>query len=127
MSQVQTLEQERANFAWTKVQNLISKKDLHQKAFKNVAKAAPAMVMNNGLMQALAFYQSRKEGEPEHLVCLILTWLAQQKILKIADGSFKAGMEALHQSSSAAYLRATEEALEILRWIRQFANALITD
>jgi CRISPR-associated protein Cmr5 len=124
MSHIQTLEQERANFAWTKLQEL-SQANLDQKAFKNLAKAAPALVMNNGLMQALAFYQSRKEKAPQHLVCLIFKWLAQQKILTMADGSFKAGMEGLHRTDSLNYLRATEEALEILRWIRQFADALI--
>ncbi len=53
-----SLDQQRAAYAWECVQGCNGD-------YTNLAKAAPALIMNNGLMQALAFYQSK--GKPHHL------------------------------------------------------------
>ena len=72
-----SLDQQRAAYAWQCVQNL-------PKDYDKLAKGAPALIMNNGLMQALAFYQDKgktKEGVMDryhalnaHLRC----WLGRQ-------------------------------------------------
>ncbi|BBA36062.1 CRISPR-associated Cmr5 family protein [Methylocaldum marinum] len=112
---MQTLEQQRAAFAWEKVQRCTSD-------YKNLAKGAPALIMNNGLMQALAFYQSK--GKEHHLSLNrhLCEWLRQRAI--VGDASFAGTMAELHQAGSARYRLATEEALAVLKWIRQFAAAL---
>ncbi len=116
------LEQRRAARAWEKVQACSN-------AYTNLAKSAPALIMNNGLMQTLAYYESKAKGRDHHrLLCEhICSWLEEQGFsTKTGNPLFERVMESLHGSSSQDYRRATEEALTILRWIRQFASALVS-
>ncbi len=108
------LEQQRAKFAWERVQGC-------SKDYTNLAKAAPALIMNNGLMQALAFYQSK--GKEHHLTLNrhLCEWLRQRGIVQQAD--FASVMAVLHGVDATTFRRATEETLALLKWIRQFAAA----
>lgn len=109
-----TLDQQRAAYAWQGVQGCT-------KEYVNLAKAAPALIMNNGLMQTLAFYESK--GKPHHrqLAKHLSDWLHQQSHVTASD--FNAVMTSLQGAESLRYRQATEEALALLRWIRQFAAA----
>jgi CRISPR-associated protein Cmr5 len=107
-----TLEQQRAAYAWEHVEGC-------NKDYMNLAKGAPALIMNNGLMQALAFYQSKDKRHHLALNRHILGWLHQQSLVEETD--FAQAMGSLHQAEPDAYRRATREALELLKWIRQFA------
>ena len=113
-----SLEQQRAKFAWERVQSC-------NKKYMNLTKAAPALIMNNGLMQALAFYQYK--GDQHHLVLNqhLCEWLRQCGIVQQAD--FVGVMQSLYQANPTIFRRATDEALALLRWIRQFAAALCSD
>ena len=113
-----TLEQERAAFAWEHVQGC-------SRDYMNLAKGAPALIMNNGLMQTLAFYASK--GKPQHktLNQHLLRWLHKRGLVKAA--TFAEAMSSLHKADSADYRRTTEEAMALLKWIRQFAAAVTTD
>ena len=110
-----TLDQQRAAYAWQHVQGC-------SKEYVNLAKAAPALIMNNGLMQTLAFYESK--GKPQHrqLANHLNGWLHQQNYVAASD--FNAVMTRLQASESLRYRQATEEALALLRWIRQFTAAV---
>ncbi len=55
----------------------------------------------------------------------MLEWLEQQK--KIEGKDFKSAMDFLHSRTSEQYRAATQEALDLLRWIRQFAAAVAVD
>jgi CRISPR-associated protein Cmr5 len=132
-----TLEQQRAQFAW---KNCSLASEILRKQFKdftNVSKAAPALIMNNGLMQTLAYYQDKgsndrgeaKPGQEHQLVLadMLRRWVGPRVFnigSETADPGFKAVMEKLLQAGPADYRRATDETLLILRWIRQFAAAL---
>ncbi len=111
----ESLEQQRAKFAWERVQGC-------SKDYTNLAKAAPALIMNNGLMQALAFYQSK--GKDQHLALNrhLCEWLYKRDITQQAD--FAGVMTTLHAADAATFRRATEETLALLKWIRQFAAAV---
>lgn len=114
------LEQQRAARAWEKVKDC-------GKAYTNLAKSAPALIMNNGLMQTLAYYESKAKGDDHHRLLSdhICSWLEERGFsTKKGNFLFKNVMEYLHGSSSQDYRRATEESLSFLRWIRQFASAL---
>ncbi len=113
-----SLEQQRTKFAWERVQGC-------NKKYMNLAKAAPALIMNNGLMQALAFYQEK--GEAHHLALNrhLCEWLHQRRVVQQAD--FASVMTALHGADAATFRRATEETLALLKWIRQFAAAVCGD
>lgn len=113
-----SLEQQRAKFAWERVQGC-------SKDYTNLAKAAPALIMNNGLMQALAFYQSK--GKDHHLALNrhLCEWLRQRGIVQQVD--FPGVMTALQGADATTFRRATEETLALLKWIRQFAAAVCGD
>ncbi|HUM95554.1 MAG TPA: type III-B CRISPR module-associated protein Cmr5 [Candidatus Competibacter sp.] len=110
-----SLDQQRAAYAWQCVQNL-------PKDYDKLAKAAPALIMNNGLMQALAFYQSK--GKAHHLALNqhLCEWLRQRGIVQQAE--FASVMAALHGADATTFRRATEETLALLKWVRQFAAAV---
>ena len=109
------LDQQRAAYAWEKVQGCNSD-------YTNLAKAAPALIMNNGLMQALAFYQGKNK---EHHLALnghLCEWLRRRGIAQQAD--FASVMTVLHGADATTFRHATEETLALLKWIRQFAAAV---
>lgn len=114
----QTLDQQRAAFAWSRAQgNLGLGKEY--KDYKNLCKAAPALIMGNGLMPALAFWKSRGKSHADALVNDLLGWF-QKRWDMPAD--FARIMTGLQQAPSATYMQATDEALEFLKWLRQFAD-----
>jgi CRISPR-associated protein Cmr5 len=122
------LGQRRAAYAWENVQNCGEK-------YADLAKAAPALIMGNGLMQTLAFYQG-KEEDHRRLNQHICEWLTERfrgqgRFPRNPHGAgvrpevlFKNTMEALAAAEPPLYRQATEEAMALLRWIRQFAAAV---
>jgi len=116
----QSLDQQRAAYAWKEV--VAAKTALGGKfeGFKNLAKGAPALVMGNGLMPTLAFMQN-KSDEGRALAASIGRWLADRMSATFLEGTYEGVMEGLHGASGSEYIRATEETLEVLRWIRQLA------
>ncbi len=126
-----TLDQQRAAFAWEKVKEAKSegnknrgdKKSFDFSAYTNLAKSAPSLVMSNGLMATLAFFE-QKSGEAKALNRALCAWLKERMPGRFQDPGYSSIMEGLHGLPSPDYLRATEEVLELLRWIRQFAPTL---
>lgn len=112
---METLEQQRAAYAWKRVQGCT-------KDYVNLAKAAPALIMNSGLMQTLAFYESKKSEAHRQLNGHLCQWLHERG--PAPSETFEAVMDALHEAEPADFRRATEETLAVLRWIRQFAAAV---
>ncbi|CAK0748954.1 CRISPR-associated protein Cmr5 [Gammaproteobacteria bacterium] len=115
-----TLEQQRAQFAWEAVNNAHHAVPQFGE-YKNLAKGAPALIMGNGLMAALAFYQSRDKPHARLLVSNVLGWLARRRMV---PNDFMAAMNGFFQASSLDYRIATDEALAMLKWLRQFADAI---
>ena len=118
----QTLDQQRAQFAWTAV-NKAHASISNFGDYRNLAKGAPALVMGNGLMAAIAFYKSRGKDHATQLMNDILGALAQR------DGQrgvppFEAAMTGFQSMNSRDYMRATDETLAMLKWLRQFADAV---
>ncbi len=112
----QTLDQQRAAFAWTRAQNNARLGS----DYKNLCKGAPALIMGNGLMPALAFWNSRKKTHADALVADLLCWFHERWEMPV---HFAQLMPALQHANSATYMQATDEALEFLKWLRQFADA----
>ena len=128
----QTLDQKRAQFAWEAV-NQAKREIAKFSDYKNLTKGAPALIMGNGLMPAIAFYESRKKKEATvpHAAALrdnILAWLAErfkdEKAYQPLPKDFRSAMERLQSVDSGFYMRATEETLAMLKWLRQFADAV---
>lgn len=111
----QTKDQERAAYAWRVVQGCSSD-------YKNLAKGAGALIMSNGLMATLAFYQDKGKDHHKKLLAHILNWVFKKEGVDFTDA-----MNVLHKIDSQNYRNATQEALDLLRWISQFASAAIKD
>lgn len=122
----QTLDQQRAAFAWPAVND--AKKAVREfKDFKNLAKGAPALIMGNGLMPALAFYESRPKDPAKALNQAISAWLVQRfaadAAMKPLPKRYTELMDRLLGAPSTFYMAATDETLAMLKWLRQFADA----
>jgi CRISPR-associated protein Cmr5 len=120
-----TLEQQRSQAAWAFAQEGVA---LAGGEYTNLAKAAPALIMNNGLMQTLAFFEDKGKGKAHHkeLASQLRRWIMIRAGGVDKDPGFQFLMERLLRFESAQYRQATEETLLLLRWIRQFAAALKT-
>ena len=134
----QTLDQQRAAFAWKEVtkasdqaSDQASREPFVFKDFKNLTKGAPALIMGNGLMPSLAFWESRKKRPATFLSDTIRAWLveryaseASMKPLTKHMISYPELMQRLLVAPSSFYMTATDETLSMLRWLRQFADAI---
>lgn len=113
----QTLEQQRAQDAW---ERSATYKDKHV----NIAKGLPALIMNSGLMQVLAFCHE-KGGENELVATHLRDWLARRFLKSGRDPGFEILMQALMKAQPADYQAITAEAFAWLRWLRQMAPARV--
>lgn len=121
----QTLDQQRAALAWGYATAGMAQ---HGKEYKGLAKGAPALIMNSGLMPTLAFYNGKGRAA-QRLLDDLIRGLSQRlagQELRVGQGGqlFPKFMEMLQRGESRDYLRHTDEALELLKWIRQFVDAV---
>lgn len=112
----QTLEQRRAHHAWT-----VSEAGFkaHDKDYVNDAKSAPALIMSSGLMQVLAYLESKDERH-KLLAAHLRDWLHRTHGLPT---DFKASMDHLLRSGPREFQAMTAEALAWLKWLRRMAEA----
>jgi len=113
------LDQQRAAFAWQRVEKAQNAMGDKYSDYKNLAKGAPAMIMNNGLMQTLAFYHSKNKDHHQLLSGDLIAWMSQQFAM---PEDYSALMNGLFVADSSKYRSATEESMDLLRWLRQFAD-----
>ncbi len=115
-----TLEQLRAADAWKKAQGC-------SKPYRNLAKGLPALIINSGLMQTLAFLHE-KGVKPSNKHCKDLgdhlrQWLHQRFKKELLDPEFDQFMEALMTREPQVFQQISTEAMAWLRWSRQMAAA----
>ena len=115
-----TLEQKRAQNVWDCCEQYTDKHALF-------AKGLPALIMNSGLMQVLAFCyeKGRKEsGRHYELVATHLrVWLRARFPQRFYSSDFEPFMQALMQAPPNEFQAITTEAFAWLRWLRQMAPA----
>jgi CRISPR-associated protein Cmr5 len=112
-----TLEQQRAQDAWNQCEK-------YEKEHVNIAKGLPALIMNSGLMQVLAF--CHEKGKANELVATHLrTWLNQRFNNVARDPGFELFMQSLLKANPADYQAITTEAFAWLRWMRQMSSARV--
>lgn len=121
----ESLDQKRARFAWENVKG-------QGEEYAKLAKGAPALIMQSGLMPVLAFLRGRG-GTHDKLCEHLCEWLHKNEQFKGRTRSpgFDDVMEALvgkeggdPAEHARFYQEATEEVMALLRWIRQFATVL---
>jgi len=114
------LDQKRATYAWQRVELAQDKMPEGKYSdYKNLAKGIPAMIINNGLMQTLAFLHSKDKEHHKLLLADVCTWLHQQLAM---PNCYKMLMPHLFKAKSQTFRQATEESMHMLRWLRQFAD-----
>lgn len=114
MSSAPTLEQQRARDAWDQCADGSKDND-----YVNLAKSLPALIMNSGLMQVMAFLH-QKGGTHEKLAGQLRAWLHRRFGLPRDFGGF---MEGLLEAEPQRYQAVTTEAFAWLKWLRQMAAA----
>ncbi len=114
----QTLEQARAQNAWERSENCDDK-------YVNLAKSLPALIMNSGLMQVMAFLHEKSNGRDDPHGKMgqdLRDWLHKQ--FEDLPTDFDQFMEHLMKvGDSRKYQDVTSEAFAWLRWLRQMAAA----
>lgn len=116
-----TLEQLRAKDAWNQSQG-------RGKEYTSLAKGLPALIMNSGLLQVMAFLHE-KGSKSSQTHCKVLgehlrAWLKGRFPQQIPSADFAAFMTALMNAQPATYQQITAEAYAWLRWVRQMAAAV---
>lgn len=126
----QTIQQQRAAFAFKYVSELIDKEEAGR--FRAYANSLPALVQMNGLGQAMAFACSKKSGKGIEargwaaLYKLASDWLCCED-RKIFDQDSTDLMTAIVSHDQNRYRLAQAECQALLVWVRQFAGALLKD
>jgi CRISPR-associated protein Cmr5 len=110
-----TLEQQRAQDAWEKCAT-------YDKEHVNIAKGLPALIMNSGLMQVMAFMQ-QKGGKHEIVALHLRSWLSIRHPKVIPQHDFKAFMQAMMKTGPQDYQAINAEAFAWLKWLRQLSSA----
>ncbi len=117
-----TLEQQRAQNAWEKSKE-------YQKEHVNLAKGLPALIMNSGLMQVLAFLHEKGKGkssEPHENVGRHLREWLQKRFFsseQLQSAEFSDFIKVLQEAKPGEYQRFTAEAFAWLKWLRLMAAA----
>jgi CRISPR-associated protein Cmr5 len=111
----QTLEQKRAEHAWHCAEEGCALSE----EYKRDAKGLPALILNSGLMQVMAFLHDKKDRH-ELLIQHLLDWLHEQCH---TPKDFTPFMEYLLQAEPAEFRAITAEALAWLKWLRQMTSA----
>jgi CRISPR-associated protein Cmr5 len=116
----QTMEQKRAADAWARCQGCSSE-------YQNLAKGVPALIMNSGLMQVMAFLHEKgdknKQGHCRDLGDHLRDWLRRQFPQALPNAEFGAFMASLMKAEPRSFQHITAEAFAWLRWARQMAPA----
>lgn len=111
-----TLEQERARHAWDCCAN-------QGKDYANLAKGLPALIMNSGLLQVMAFLEG-KDSHHGKLADHLRDWLHKQFDL---PRDFPGFTNELLRADPRRYQQITTEAYAWLRWLRQMAPARVDE
>lgn len=118
-----TLEQDRAIYAMGKITKFSGDKE----KYGTLVRKLPAMILNNGLGQVLAFLLADDEGkhkEPSWQLYLQLQeWLCDKNHPPQVYSQNL--MDSLMAEDRFQYIRAQQEVLSLLTWMTKFANAYL--
>lgn len=125
----QTKEQRRARAAWLDVQAVDQRPSDVKKKYRGLALKLPAMILINGLGQALAFLKSKGKGnadDPHEIVYVHLqNWLFAE--IRWTTAIQPTLIERILNATSETYRQATTETLSYLHWLRRFAEAVLPE
>lgn len=127
----ETLEQRRARHAWKCAETARAHLKDKYDDYAKLAKSLPALIMNSGLMQVVAFLYEKsldkktrkpREDDPHHWIGQHLRMWLHERFDGIAE-DFHGFMADLMRSTSPRFQELTAEAFAWLKWLRQMAAA----
>ncbi len=143
-SRRQSVEQERAAYAWNKI-NEVQGSNFEEKYHSRV-RGLGAMIMANGLGPSLAFLYAKAKSKNEEadggekkacasLLHHIIGWLVEAKIISLEAEVAKTDtaanrrrwMKWIGEAKPEEYRRARAETLAILLWLKRFAEGTLKD
>ncbi len=120
-----TIDQKRATHALRCIKSIRGKEG----HYISYVSALPAVIVTNGLGQALATELAKAKGKKEDphykLYEHIAGWLSQQ-VSKL-NGDSNTLIERLMENDQDVYLRAQAEAMAYVHWLKQFARAYLKE
>lgn len=117
---MRTMAQKRAEYALDKVLKIKSEK----KEFKSFSAGAPAMILQNGFGQSLAFWLAKGKDKHIELFGMVTEWLKKNdKKYFGACNLPKDYLQKISEMEQADYLRNQNETLALLEWVKRYANA----
>ena len=124
---LRSMDQERAEFALTKIQAILGGSDKsHKVEVRRYLNNLPALIRMNGLGQALAFFRMKGEGTAhEAIYRMVGAWLCDASSKGRIFSESADALSAITQSDMAHYMAAQNEALALLQWLKKFAVALL--
>lgn len=126
-----TLEQQRAQDAWECAERAKRQLGSDYDKYVDLAKSVPALIMNSGLMQLLAFLHEKsldkktgtpKPNDPHTHIGQHLRDALHNRFADV-PADFAGAMNRLMNSDSLRFQAITTEAFAWLRWLRQMAAA----
>ena len=125
----QTIQQQRASFAWDQISRVRTQAAIQPK-YGTWARKLPALIQINGLGATMAFLLAKAKGNRTSdgygvLYANVSQWIVEYfKRLKIIDDRGPDDlMEFVVQSSTEMYRMATTEAIEYGMWLRRYVEA----
>jgi CRISPR-associated protein Cmr5 len=97
-----------------------------RKGYSSLARKVPMLVLTNGLGQTLAFLKAKGKNDPADEHTVLFRHLSSWVLSQVASSTTANNEDLLQwvlQNDSAAYRRATTEALAFLTWLKRFAEA----
>lgn len=126
MNLLRSLEQERSKFAYDVVDSAKGKN--FESNYSGYVKKAPAMILNNGLGNTLAFFWSKSNNEAyRRLFEHISSWLEKRGIYRKENNISNALEWITERADNLMVLQATQETLALLNWMRRFADAMLEE
>lgn len=128
-----TLEQQRAEFALKKIEQLSEQKEKAKEAALYIRRL-PAMTFGNGLGQALAFLLAKTKSNDEQALAvhpagqvylIIAEWLVEKR--EVYSGKPVDLIKAMMSNNRGRYMIAQEETWALLDWLKKFADAILPD
>ncbi len=130
MSEIKTLEQGRAEFAF----KCAEEGQKYSSEYKSYVKKIPMLIKTNGLGATMAFIFSKATWKDKNGNVKLNTyatiykqtseWIKdEKKLLKFTENNFA---KKLTQINSSEYRFITIEVLALFTWMRRFAEGLIT-
>ncbi len=122
---MQNIQQARAKHALKRIRQWKETQNFSHKKFRSYASNLPAMILTNGLGQAIAFCLTKKEAEYYQLYQLLSHWLLQER--KIFPNPRSALIDAITQADMQTYQNAQTEALLYLDWVKKLTKGLMRE